>query len=272
MGTRQALGCLAVAICLCTNAVVAAGQGNPKISARDQLVITVFGVKQFSNKYPVAADGSLEFPELGRIPAAGLTARELGDVITRKLKDLDIVRSPQVTVELEQTPNKRITVNGSVRTPGLVAYAGELTLLDALVRSGGRLPEADDEVLIHRAVALQASAAQTEKSPIVVNARELENGALDRNVVLQDGDVVLVRKAMPVTITGFVKSVGSYTIESGMTVQQALALAGGIADRGSSKRIEITRRVDGKLVTLKQVKETDVVKPGDIIKVGPRIM
>ena len=271
MGTRQALRVLAAVSCLALSAANAFAQSNPMIAGRDQVVITVFGVKQFSNKYPVAADGSLEFPELGRIPVAGMTARELGDFITKKLKDLDIVRNPQVTVELEQTPNKKVTVNGPVRTPGMVAFAGELTLLEALVKSGGRLPEADDEVLIHRASSLQAGASATEKTAIVVNARELENGALERNVVLQDGDVVLVRKALPVTITGFVRSVGSYTIQSGMTVQQALALAGGIADRGSSKRIEITRKIDGKAVTLK-VKETDVVKAGDIIKVGPRIM
>ena len=80
---------------------------------------------------------------------------------------------------------------------------------------------------------------------ICVDVRELENGALDQNIVLQDGDTVFVRKAQAVTITGHVRNVGAYTVESGSTVEQALALAGGFTERGSPKRIEITRKVDG---------------------------
>ena len=242
-------------------------QSNPRVSERDQLAITVWGVKEFTNKYPVSVDGTIEFPEIGRVKVAGLTVREVGDVIAKKLKESVLV-NPQVTVELEQTANKKVTVNGSVRTPGTFAYAGEITLLEALVRSGGRLPEAADEVLIVRA----PSDAQDAVEPIRVNARELENGVLARNLALQDGDSVFVRKAQAVTVTGYVRSVGAYNIESGMNVEQVLALAGGVDPlRGSDRRIEITRMVDGKSVTIKDVKKTDVVKPGDIIRVGRRL-
>ena len=254
----------------------AGAQQNPKISPRDQVNVTVFGVQEFTKKYAVAADGTLEFPELGRLQVSGMTARELGDFIAKRLKDADIVLNPQVAVEVEQTPNKKITVNGSVRSQGVVEFAGEISLLEALVKAGGRLPEAADEVLIYRTSAMQAApgGADTSVGPttIEVNAQELENGLMDRNVVLQDGDVVLVRKAQAVTITGFVRSVGAYVVESGATVEEALALAGGISEKGSDRRIEITRKVNGKPTVLKGVKKTDIVKPGDIIKVGPRIM
>ena len=133
-------------------------------------------------------------------------------------------------------------------------------MLDAIIKAGGRLPDADDEVLVVR-----GSTTST------VNVRELENGILTKNLILQDGDAVFVRKALAVTITGFVRNVGAYNIEAGSNVEQALALAGGVSERGSDRRIEITRKVDGKLVTLKNVKKSDLVKPGDIIKVGPRI-
>ena len=54
--------------------------------------------------------------------------------------------------------------------------------------------------------------------------------------------------------------------------RQRLALAGGVTERGSEDRIEITRLIDGKSVVLKKVKKTDIVKPGDIIKVLARRM
>lgn len=252
-----------------------ARQMTPRIAQRDQLNITVVGVKEFSNKYPVGNDGAIEFPQIGRVAAAGLTARELGDLLARKLKDADIVLNAQITVELEQTLTKKVTVNGAVHTQGAVAFAGELTLLEAIARAGGRLPEAADDVLVIRP-AVQDGSPGTEKtvspSRFEVNVRELENGSLANNLVLRDGDAVFVRKAPPVTITGYVRNVGAYTVETGSTVQQALALAGGVTERGSDNRIEITRKVNGKTVTLKGVKKTDLVQPGDVIKVGPRIV
>jgi polysaccharide export outer membrane protein len=251
-------------------------QSNPRVASRDQLTITVVGVKEFSNKYPVGSDGAIEFPQLGRLTVAGLTAREVGELVGRRLKEADILLNPQVTVELEQVATKKVMVNGSVRTQGAVSFAGELTLLEALVRAGGRLPEAADVVLVVRAASLQAGPTATDDTAgpamIEVDVRQLENGDLADNLVLHDGDAVFVRKAQAVTITGYVRNVGAYTVESGASVEEALALAGGISDRGSDRRIEITRRVDGKTVTLKGVKKTDQVKPGDIIKVGPKIV
>jgi polysaccharide export outer membrane protein len=277
MATRFARGVLVLAVAiLATGVMVRGDQGNPKVAARDQLVITVVGVQEFSRKYPVGIDGAIEFPQLGRVGVAGMTVREVGQLLAEKLKTADILLRPQVTVELEQTATKQVTVNGAVVKQGPLAYAGELTLLDALVRAGGRLPEAADTVLIVRASPLESGPGGAETTPnpamFEVNARELENGKLEKNLSLQDGDAIFVRKALAVTITGFVRSVGAYNIEPGSNVEQALALAGGISERGSSRRIEITRKVDGKTKTIKGVKMTDPVLPGDIIKVGPRIL
>jgi polysaccharide export outer membrane protein len=279
MGTRLGFRTFVLAACVLAMAArLPAEQSNlnPRIAQRDQLSIVVVGFKEFTNKYAVAVDGAIEFPELGRLVVAGLTTREVSELIVRRLKEARILLSPQVTVELEQTATKKVTVNGAVRTQGPVAYAGEITLLEAIVRAGGRLPEAADTVLVVRAASLQNGGAGSEKTPsspmVEVNVRELENGILTGNIVLQDGDAVFVRKAQAVTITGHVRNVGAYNIEAGSNVEQALALAGGVTERGNPNRIEITRTVDGKTVTLKKVKKTDPVKPGDIIKVLPRII
>jgi polysaccharide export outer membrane protein len=276
MGIRYGRAVVLIACATMAIAPVASGQANPRVAAHDQLKVTVVGVEQFSTKYPVGVDGAIEFPQLGRLPVSGLTAREVSDLIARRLKEADIMRNPQVSVEVEQTPTKKVMVNGAVRNQGPVQFAGELTVLDALARAGGRLPEASDLVLVVRSSAVQSGTAAADdpaNPPMVeVNARDLESGKLAGNVVLRDGDAVFVRKAQAVTITGYVRNVGAYTVEPGSNVEQALALAGGISDRGSDRRIEITRKVSGKTVTLKGVKKTDLVQPGDIIKVGPKVI
>jgi polysaccharide export outer membrane protein len=52
-------------------------------------------------------------------------------------------------------------------------------------------------------------------------------------------------------------------------VLQALSLAGGVTDRGTTGRIRIARVVDGKKTEIR-VKVEDVVLPGDTIIVPER--
>jgi protein involved in polysaccharide export with SLBB domain len=56
-----------------------------------------------------------------------------------------------------------------------------------------------------------------------------------------------------------------------MTVQQVLALAGGITERGTDRRMQIIRQVDGKKTTY-DARNDDVVRGGDIINVRPKLL
>ena len=79
----------------------------------------------------------------------------------------------------------------------------------------------------------------------------------------------VVQKARSVYIFGQVKAPGAYPIDKDTTVLQALSLAGGVTDRGSTGRIKIVRTVDGKKKEIK-VKLTDLVEPGDTLIIAER--
>jgi polysaccharide export outer membrane protein len=66
-----------------------------------------------------------------------------------------------------------------------------------------------------------------------------------------------------------VTTAGEYTIRPGMTVRQVLALAGGVTERGSTGRIQVIRKVDGRERTT-SVDLSDVVQPNDTIVVRER--
>jgi len=72
-------------------------------------------------------------------------------------------------------------------------------------------------------------------------------------------------------VSGQVKTPGEYVIRVGMTVRQAIALAGGVTDRGSGRRIQIVRQVDGKETTLNADLQTPI-QAGDTIVVRERFM
>jgi polysaccharide export outer membrane protein len=73
----------------------------------------------------------------------------------------------------------------------------------------------------------------------------------------------------PFFILGEVKSPGSYPYVSGMTVINAVALAGGYTNRANHDRIYIKRASNPK-GTEQEAKEETPVLPGDVIRVAER--
>jgi polysaccharide export outer membrane protein len=276
MATRTLRACVGALAGFVAFAATLAAQGNaPKISARDVLKVSVFGVDSMSRSYTVDQDGTIAFPEIGRIKAGGLTARELADALARKLADDGIMTTPpRITVDLERVPNQRVLVSGpGIRNQGAIEFAGELTVLEALARAGSTTPEAASEAMIVRG-AKPGSPAAEGSEVLRVDLRALQGADAARfNLTLEDGDHLIVPKAQQVFIDGFVRSPGAYNIESGMTVAQALVLAGGATEYGAVNRIRITRKnAKGEDEELKNVKMSDTVKPGDLIYVPKKWM
>lgn len=268
----RTVGRLLVAASLAVLGVgLAAQQSEPRIAARDQIVVNVFGVDSLSGKFMIDPDGKFEYPLVGRLQAAGLTPRELGDSISKSLVDKKMLTTlPQVIVDLTQVVNKRVTVTGAVRAQGEVAFAGELKLFDALVRVGMTGPDAGDEILVVR----PATDPNKEDEILTVNLRSLTSGNLAQfDIPLQDGDRIIVPEAEKVFIDGYVNSPGAYLVPPGTSVRNALSFAGGISSTGSDKGIKILRRKAGeeKPEELK-VELGDIVQPGDTIIIRKRIL
>ena len=73
----------------------------------------------------------------------------------------------------------------------------------------------------------------------------------------------------PFFILGEVRSAGQYPYVSGMTVQSAVAIAGGFSERASEKRMQITRRINGVIEKI-DVPPDYVLLPGDTVYVNER--
>jgi polysaccharide biosynthesis/export protein len=249
-------------------------QDDYTVSRQDVLSITVIDQPELSAKYTVDVDGSLRFPLVGRVPAAGKTLRQLESDLKRTLAD-GFFKNPQVAVSLDQFKGKRVFVFGGVNLPGTYPLADGMTLIEALVKAGYgngseavivRSKEAKGPVMPDRA----------DGSDVIrVNLREfekdVEQGQLSRNIVLQDGDTIFVPRVdrNRIFVTGQVKAPGAYSVPEGTTVLQALSLAGGLTEAASTSRMRITRIVKGDKKTVK-VKLEDIVEPGDTIFVPER--
>jgi len=281
MGCRSFVVTLAAAG-LCAVATCAGAQAPPSPAApadyvvgpQDVLTITCYDQADLSGKFAVEVDGTFTYPMIGRFKAGGLTLRQVEETLKTRLKDEGYFRNPQVTASVETYRSQKVFIVGEVRLPGSYPLSGNMNLVEALARAGSPLPSAGSEVVIVHADANASGPtipSEDETKDIVrVNLRDLEKGAVSTNAALRDGDTVFVPRAESVYVFGQVKSPGAYGLQQrNTTVLQALALAGGVTDRGSTSRIKVVRIVNGEKTEIK-VKLTDIVLPGDTIVVAER--
>jgi polysaccharide biosynthesis/export protein len=267
----------AACVLVCVPIAAQTGASSPEgyvIGPQDVLQVTVWGHDDLTGRFVVGADGTLNFPFLGRVKAAGLTEAAVEADLTRQLGD-GFIRNPQVTVTVETYRSQQVFVIGEVRQPGAFVLSGPETLIQVLARAGSTTPAAGSEVLIVRPRDMDAVTGPVrpdEVSPndvVRVDLQKLRSGGLEETVVLQNGDTVFVPEAETVYVLGQVRNPGRYSLAQGATVLQVLSLAGGATDRGATNRIRITREVNGRRVE-RGVGLTDPVLPNDTIVVPER--
>ena len=91
-----------------------------------------------------------------------------------------------------------------------------------------------------------------------------------RRGYIRDPDVsVEVDAYRPIFIMGEVQSAGQYAYVAGMTVQNAIATAGGFSTRAQQMDVDVTRQINGEIFN-GRVPISDPVRPGDTIYVRER--
>src|SRR2546423_1370575 len=214
------------------------------VGAQDVLTITSYDQADMSGKFTVEADGTFTYPMIGRVKAGGLTLRGLEAAIKAQLKNEGYFRNPQITVAVDTYKSQKVFVIGEVRMPGTYPLSGNMNLVEVLARAGSTLPTASGEaVIVHAGENASAPTMPTTddvKDLVRVNLRDLENGTVASNAALRDGDTVFVPRAQSIYVFGQVKNPGAYPMQqTDTTVLQALSLAGGVTDRGTTRRIKL---------------------------------
>lgn len=168
-----------------TPAPEADGRGAPdayRIGPEDQLLISVWKNDAMSRSVLVRPDGKIALPLLNDVQAAGLTALELRDVLTTKLKDF--IPNPEVTVIISDVRSLKVSVIGEVARPGRYELRSWATVLDALALAGGFTQYASRSKI----VILHPKGKSMEKIPFNYN----EVSGKQENFYLRNGDIVLV--------------------------------------------------------------------------------
>ena len=245
------------------------------VGAADVLKVTVYDEPTMSGTYRVDTDGSFQYPMLGRIAAAGMRVRDIEQMLKMKLED-GFIRRAQVTVDVDQFRSRSVFIVGEVRSPGKYPMTGQMSLIEALAAAGSTTPTASSEVLILRprdpVSAQPLTPEQVDQTNVTrISLADLQLGRLSENVTLMEGDTIFVPKAERFFINGQVRTPGAYTFERGLTVLQAISLAGGLTEKGSNRRIKVIRTTKGKKAQ-ESIDLADAIQPGDTLIIPQRLL
>lgn len=96
--------------------------------------------------------------------------------------------------------------------------------------------------------------------------------ALDKDYLVNPKVSVEVLNFRPIFVIGQVNSPGSYPYSAGMTVRQAVALAGGYTRRASTSSMTVIRQdATGATVNVEVYEDTQIL-PGDTVEIDRRFL
>jgi polysaccharide export outer membrane protein len=110
-----------------------------KLTNTDRLRVVVFGEPDLSTIARIDARGNVNLYLVGDVHVAGCTINEAQKIIEASYRDGRFLRSPQVTISVEDYAPRVVTVDGQVKSPGPVPLPTEstLTVYQAIIRAGG---------------------------------------------------------------------------------------------------------------------------------------
>ena len=156
-----------------------------KIGPGDILTVSVWKEEGLQQEVLIRPDGGMSFPLAGDIQAGGKSVAELSDILVQKIKKY--IPDPVVTVAIRQIQNNKIYIVGKVNRAGEYVATRYVDVMQALAMAGGLNAYASsNNIKILRRVNGKVQSRSFEYDDVA-------NGkALQQNIILQGGDVVVV--------------------------------------------------------------------------------
>ncbi len=163
----------------------AASAGDYILNPGDHLHISVWGEENLQQDVLILPDGTLAFPLIGTLEAAGRSISALRKEIARKLQPY--VPEATVSVTVSETSGNLVYIIGKVNEPGTYVLVRPTDVMQALSLAGGLARFAkEDEILILR------REGQIQRSIPFDYSKVITGQDLTTNILLMSGDTVVV--------------------------------------------------------------------------------
>lgn len=233
-----------------------------QIGAGDSIRIVVFQNPDLTVETRVTENGTISYPLIGSVRVGGMTIPAAEAAIAKALQDGKFIQQPQVNISLVQNRGNQVSVLGAVGRPGRFPLETFNTRISEMIAIAGGIATGGADVLI----LYGTRQGKPLRREIDLVGMLLDN-KLDQDMVVAGGDIIYVHRQPMFYIYGEVARAGSYRVERGMTVRQALAQAGGPSARGTERRLRIYRQAAGAKTEILRPEMDDLVRTDDVLYV-----
>ncbi|BCL76538.1 hypothetical protein JHS3_22740 [Jeongeupia sp. HS-3] len=253
--------------------------GDYVIGSGDEIQVRGWGMVDIDLTVTVDRSGAVYLPRVGNVHVAGIKYRDLQSSLKKAINRVFV--NFDLTATISQARSVQVYVVGLARAPGSYSFSAMSTLLNAVFAAGGPSQNGSMREI------------QLKRAGKVVNRFDLYdlliNGQRDKDVQLQDGDVILLppAKAM-VAINGNVKRPAIYEMKQGETLKDLVGWAGEMDGAAEGQSVVVEKQIERqfKSVTTLDLARSDIgtlasikLQPSDIYRlvvpqafaVAPRI-
>lgn len=202
-----------------------------RIGAGDTLQVQVYGEPDLTREVRVTPACRIELQLIGQVPVCGIPAAEVAERIRSRLAD-GFIRQPTVFVDVAEFGSQRVEVKGAVKKPGVYVLEGVTSLSELITTAGG--PSSPSVVRV---------TVSGDDGDVLYDLSDIDRRS--QRVVVRAGQVVDLHPALSVSVFGEVRDGGQVPYTPGLTVTEALGLAGGASDVAGLGRAYILRAETG---------------------------
>ena len=213
--------------------------GDYVLTSGDLVEVSVFEAPELTRQARVGARGFVTLALLGPVEVMGLTTAEA----ERRIEELyraKYLHDPHVGIYIKEQQGQKVTVVGAVKKPGTYDYPARRRLLDALAMAEGFDDKAGKTVQVRRSI----DDPNNPMTYLVDMDQLIQNGRTELNLEIKSGDVIYVPEAGTVYVDGAVKKPGSYPIKKKMSVNEAIAAAGGLTMSANQDDVKLVRYLE----------------------------
>lgn len=191
-----------------------------------------------NGEYIVNIGGDINIEKIGSVTAAGKTIKEVEKEINVKLNEF--YKNEKAVLNLKKI-NNNFSILGDIKTPGLVAIEGKISLIEAIAKSGGVSSEKNVGNYYARVM------RENGKSIIVDIKEILYTGDIEKNVNLKKGDTIYVfadregEKNNKIYVFGDVARAGEFEYNENLNLLEAIIKAGGPTKYGKMEKVFVIR-------------------------------
>lgn len=233
-----------------------------KLSPGDEIFIGLSGSIEGSVSRQIDSNGRIFLPRVGSINLAGVSYRDLKDVIERAVAIR--YRGFDVSVAVTRLRGIRVFVTGFANNPGSYTVDSLSTLINAVFAAGG--PSSGGSF---RSVRLIRNGELVSSLDLYAFLRD---GDRSHDAVLQNGDVLYIAPLGPqIALTGSVNQEAIYEARPGESLDDLLRFAGGTTALADADRLILYSLDNARSVGAVEVARQDFarrpVTGGDIVQV-----